>query len=147
MSRPGDDDAHAAGQALGGVLGGLAPHGAGEEQAVAVLPLPPVAVSQNRGGVLATRNLATGWPAGVNRSSGSSTRLPTRVIWASFIGLGLPALLGFRVWHLGFGALHPSKRGAWQEERAVKGAAGIAQRREDVSWAGGSRQRRSVPVS
>jgi hypothetical protein len=30
-----------AGQALGHVLGGLAPHGAGEEQAVAVLPLPP----------------------------------------------------------------------------------------------------------
>ncbi len=40
-------------------------HGAGEEQAVAVLPLP-VALSLYRG-VLAMRNLATGWPDGVNR--------------------------------------------------------------------------------
>ena len=36
-------------------------------------------------GVLATRNLATGWPAGVKRNSGSSVKLPTRVIWASFM--------------------------------------------------------------
>ena len=47
----------------------------------------------------------------------------------------------------GLGALHPSKRGAWQEDRAVKGAVGIAQRRDDGLRAGGSRLRRSVPVS
>ena len=42
------------------------------------------------------------------------------------------------------GALHPSKRGAWQEERAVKGAGGIAQRRHDGLRPGGSRLRWSV---
>ena len=75
---PGDGDAHAAGQTLRDVLSGLAPHVAGQEQAVAVLPLPVVALSLYRG-VLATWNLATGWPEGVTRSSGSSTRLPVMV--------------------------------------------------------------------
>src|SRR5215470_6231989 len=42
----------------------------------------PLALSRNRG-VEATRNLATAWPVGVYRSSGSSTRLPARVIWVS----------------------------------------------------------------
>ena len=42
----------------------------------------PVELSLNRG-VDATRNFATGCPDGVNRSSGSSTRLPAIVIWVS----------------------------------------------------------------
>src|ERR1035441_1148808 len=40
-------------------------------------------------GVDATRNFATGCPAGVNRSSGSSTRFPAIVIWVS------PAAISF----------------------------------------------------
>ena len=59
----------------------------------------PVELSLYRG-VLATRNFATGWPAGVNRSSGSSTRFPTRVICASFM---IWAFLLF--WVFGFGRL------------------------------------------
>src|SRR5271166_2907408 len=59
----------------------------------------PVELSRNRG-VLATRNFATGWPAGVKRSSGSSTRLPTSVIDASFM------ILTFLLfWVFGFGRL------------------------------------------
>src|SRR5215471_3254073 len=42
----------------------------------------PLALSRYRG-VEATRNLATAWPVGVYRSSGSSTRLPAIVIWVS----------------------------------------------------------------
>src|SRR5271166_6173815 len=51
-------------------------------------------------GVLATRNLATGWPEGVNRSSGSSTRLPAMVkvvsllIFVAFRILGLTLGVG-----------------------------------------------------
>ena len=59
----------------------------------------PVELSRYRG-VLATRNFATGCPDGVNRSSGSSTRLPTSVIDASFM------ILTFLLfWVFGFGRL------------------------------------------
>src|SRR5436305_14030940 len=52
-----------------------------------------VALSRNRG-VDAMRNLATAAPLGVNRSSGSSTRFPTRVIWVSLaIWVNLPGRL------------------------------------------------------
>src|SRR5690348_11363119 len=47
----------------------------------------PVALSRNRG-VEATRKVATGCPAGVKRSSGSATRLPTTVIWVSPAAIG-----------------------------------------------------------
>ena len=49
-----------------------------------------VFLSRNRG-VDATRNRATGWPAGVKRSSGSSTRLPAIVIWVSPAAIGYSA--------------------------------------------------------
>ena len=48
----------------------------------------PVWLSLNRG-VDATRNFATGCPDGVNRSSGSSTRLPAIVIWVSPAAISL----------------------------------------------------------
>src|SRR5579875_1593102 len=48
----------------------------------------PVALSRYLG-VDATRNRATGCPAGVKRSSGSSTRLPAIVIWVSPAAIGL----------------------------------------------------------
>ena len=68
-------------------------------------------------GVLATRNFATGWPAGVNRSSGSSTRFPTRVIWASFM------ILTFLLfWVFGFGRLVLAVRlfARWRRWRSAR---------------------------
>ena len=69
--------------------------GAAQAERLGVQPVPvlvrkrlspsfhsPVVLSRNRG-VDATRNFATGCPDGVNRSSGSSTRLPAIVIWVS----------------------------------------------------------------
>src|SRR5690348_737828 len=65
-------------------------------------------------GVEATRNRATGWPAGVKRSSGSSTRLPAIVIWVS------PAAMGvLRSVVLGPGDLGP-QNGLVQVELAVE---------------------------
>src|SRR5438045_4957264 len=52
----------------------------------------PVELSRNLG-VEATRNRATGWPAGVKRSSGSSTRLPAIVIWVSPAAIGVLQLV------------------------------------------------------
>ena len=77
----GRDDAHAAGQRLGAVLGGLAPDRAAQEQRFAVLPLVGVAVELR--GVDAIVNDATAAPDGVKRSSGSAVRLPTTVMRVS----------------------------------------------------------------
>ena len=52
----------------------------------------PVALSRYRG-VDAMRNRATGTPDGVNRSSGSSTRLPVTVMVVSLL-MGGPSVLG-----------------------------------------------------
>ncbi len=51
----------------------------------------PVAVSRYRG-VEAIRDRANGWPVGVNRRSGSSTRLPAMVIVVWLLPGGPPAL-------------------------------------------------------
>ena len=49
MSRPGHDDTGPVSQALSEILGGLAPHGAGEEQALAREELPLEAAGQPAG--------------------------------------------------------------------------------------------------
>ena len=59
---PADDDPHAALQALGDVLGHLPPDVAGEEEAVAVLPIAGRGVAQpRRRGDPEGRNRLTGW--------------------------------------------------------------------------------------
>lgn len=75
------DDAHAAGEGSGDVLGGLAPYGGVEKEGVAVLPL--VRLPVEKAGVDAMVKLATGAPDGVNRSSGSAVRFPTTVMTVS----------------------------------------------------------------
>lgn len=75
------DDAHASLERLGDVLRRLTPDRAGQEQALAVLPL--IGLTVEGAGVDATRNFATAAPEGVKRSSGSSTRLPTTVMTVS----------------------------------------------------------------
>src|SRR4029079_14111918 len=57
----------------------------------------PVELSRNLG-VDATRNRATGCPDGVNRSSGSSTRLPAIVIWVSPAAIGVLQLANGSCW-------------------------------------------------
>lgn len=81
------DDAHASLERLGDVLRRLTPDRAGQEQALAVLPL--VGLTVEGAGVDATRNFATAAPEGVKRSSGSSTRLPTTVMTVS-PAMGVP---------------------------------------------------------
>src|SRR5919197_3168802 len=80
-TQPTDHDrAGALDQRLGDVLGLLAPHVDPEERGVAVLPALTVAHPGRDG---EGWKLATAAPLGVNRSSGSSVRLPTSTTWLS----------------------------------------------------------------
>jgi len=76
----GDHHPVALAEGIGQVLGLVAPHVDLEEAGVAVAPL---AVLLDPLWVTATRRLATAMPLLVKRSSGSSTKLPTVVVWLS----------------------------------------------------------------
>src|SRR6201986_3783700 len=69
-----------------------------------------VALSRNRG-VDATRKVATGWPDGVNRSSGSATRLPTTVMGVSPAAMMALPVLAELMGGLGLTVLGPQDLG------------------------------------
>jgi hypothetical protein len=68
------------------VLGVAAPDVDAQEGGVAVAPLAVLLIRW----VTATRRFATAMPLLVKRSSGSSTRLPTMVVWLSAAMAGAP---------------------------------------------------------
>src|SRR5271157_6568659 len=97
----GDDDAHPALQALRDVLGGLAPHGAGKEQAVAVLPLPRRVVLVP--GRARYPELGHRLPGRREPQLRVLHQVADQRHRCLVHDLDLPALLGFRVWPPGLG--------------------------------------------
>src|ERR1044072_8294873 len=75
-------------------------------------------------GVEAMRKLATAAPEGVKRSSGSSTRLPTTVIWVS------PAMSGLLGVYEGVGA----HRGRWHRQAPPLIHNNLSERRDASPW-------------